>query len=607
MSDDEPIDPDPTPAIPQIPRRVDEELLPARMLNEFTYCPRLAYLEWVQGEWEENPDTVDGEFVHRNADRPDKRPVPTPEATVVTTSPSSGDTARELQEPASADEVERLHARSVKLENVELGIVAVCDIIEVEGTIATPVDYKKGKAPEIPEGAWEPERVQVCAQGLLLRAAGFTVTEGVIWYHASRRRVTIPFDDALVERTKQLIRDCREMAKGGRMPLPLVDSPKCPRCSLVGICLPDETHLLIRRDRDDSDDESAGLDSEPFAKPKDPRRLLTPSPETIPLHVLEPWAYIRKKNDRLTIEVDNAKIGEARIKDLSQVCVYGNAQITTQAMHELFGRDIPILYFTSSGWFKAISQGLPHKNVELRIRQYDAASQLPKALPLARAFVAGKIRNCRTLIRRNADSEDRLLADLAQSAKEAERATSIESLMGIEGMAAKRYFAGFAGLIKEEHGFHFEGRNRRPPTDGVNAVLSFLYACLCREMTVAALSAGLDPYLGFLHQPRYGRPALGLDLAEEFRPLLADSTALSLFNTGELDPEDFIGRAGAVAMKPHAKKVVLGAWERRLQSEVTHPIFGYTLSYRRVLMVQARLLGRAISGEIPQYPAFKTR
>ena len=159
--------------------------VPARMLNEFTYCPRLAYLEWVQGEWADNPDTLDGEFVHRNADRPDHKPV----------------------EPPAEDNVgdEKFHTRSVRLESSALGLVAIVDILEVEGDIATPVDYKKGHAPDIPDGAWEPERVQLCAQALLLREAGFTCTEGVIWYSASRRRVRILFDDALVARTKELI------------------------------------------------------------------------------------------------------------------------------------------------------------------------------------------------------------------------------------------------------------------------------------------------------------------------------------------------------------------------------------------------------------------
>jgi CRISPR-associated protein Cas1 len=555
------------------------DFVPARMLNEFTYCPRLGYLEWVQGEWADNPDTLDGEFVHRNADRPEHKPIDTPEADAV------------------ADE--KFHARSVRLESAALGLVAVVDILEVEGNFATPIDYKKGLAPDIPEGAWEPERVQVCAQALLLRETGFTCTEGIIWYSASRRRVRVALDDALVVRTKELIAGCRDMAQGGKMPLPLVDSPKCPRCSLVGICLPDETNLLLQ--------ESAATISPP-QKTDAPRLLLAPRPDSIPLHVVEPGARLGKRNDRLIVELKTEKIGEVRLKDISQVCLYGPVQVSTQVMSELFEREIPVCYFSTGGWFRGIAHGLPHKNIELRIRQHAAAADPAIALALARQFVAGKIRNCRTLLRRNTEDDgEGILDSLAQSAREAERADNIASLLGIEGMAAKRYFAGFATLLKEERGFRFEGRNRRPPTDAANATLSFLYAMLARELTVATLACGLDPYLGFLHQPRYGRPALALDLAEEFRPLLADSAALLLFNTGELKPDDFVCRAGAVALKPAGKKAVVAAWERRLLSDVTHPIFGYTISYRRVLMVQARLLGRVLTGELPEYPAFKTR
>jgi CRISPR-associated protein Cas1 len=340
--------------------------------------------------------------------------------------------------------------------------------------------------------------------------------------------------------------------------------------------------------------------------------LLTPRPESVPLHVVEPGARIGKRDDRLYVELKGQKLAEVRLKDVSHVCLFGPVQASTQVMSELFDRDIPVCYFSTGGWFRGMAQGLSHKNIELRIRQHAVAADAAGALGLARQFIAGKIRNCRTLLRRNGDRNgdadgDGVLDSLAESAREAERAESIASLMGIEGMAAKRYFAGFARLLKEERGFCFEGRNRRPPTDAVNAVLSFLYALLTRELTVAAQSCGLDPYLGFLHQPRYGRPALALDLAEEFRPLLADSTALSLFNTGEVQPGDFVQRAGAVAPRPSGRRAILAAWERRLLSDVTHPVFGYTISYRRVLMVQARLLGRVLSGELPEYPAFRTR
>lgn len=546
------------------------ELLPARMLNEFTYCPRLGYLEWVQGEWSENEDTAQGEFVHRRVDTPDNRPI---------------SATTDGAEPAI------LHARSVRLEDPSLGLVAVVDIVEADGSIATPVDYKKGRVPDIPEGAWEPERVQLCAQGLLLRAAGFQCHEGIIWYAASRRRVVIPFTEELIQRTLQLITEFRNTAAAGIIPPPLVDSPKCPRCSLVGICLPDETNMLRQ----------VQAESQPV-----PRMLLTPRDSARPIYVLEQGARVGKSGDRLTIERKEESLGSVPLVDVSQLCVFGNVQITTQALTELLDRGISVCFFSAGGWFRGIATGLTHKNIELRIQQFAAAASPQRALAFASAFVAGKIYNSRTLLRRNASGDvSEVLDDLAEAVKQAERATSLPTLMGIEGMAAKRYFAAFGQLLKAD--FDFTGRNRRPPTDPVNCVLSYLYSLLTKELHVAAQAAGLDPMLGFLHQPRYGRPALALDLAEEFRPLLAESTCLSVFNTGELKQEHFITRAGACTLTPAGKRALIGAWERRLNTEVTHPHFGYTLSYRRVLAVQARLLGRVLLGEIPVYPTFRTR
>jgi CRISPR-associated protein Cas1 len=553
------------------------------MLNEFAYCPRLAYLEWVQGEWADNPDTMDGEFVHRNADRPDRRPVPA---------------------AVESDPDAPLHARSVRLEDQSLGLVAVVDVLELDGPTATPVDYKRGTAPDLPEGAWEPERVQLCAQGLLLRAAGYACTEGVIYFAGSRKRVTVRFDDALVARTRELAEAFHRVAAGGTIPPPLADSPKCPRCSLVTICLPDETNLL-----------QLGLPAAPAddspAKPPGAgkvRPLLAPRDDARPLYVSEPGARVGKSGERLTVELKEKRLAEVRLADVSHVCLCGPVQVSAQATAELADRGIPLLHLSAGGWFRAMTVGLTHKNVELRIRQYAAAADPAAAVRLAAAFVAGKIRNARTLLRRNADADPgRTLDALTEAADAAERADSLGTLLGIEGMAAKRYFAGFAGLLKPETGFAMDGRNRRPPTDPVNAVLSFLYALLAKECAVAAQGCGLDPMLGFLHAPRYGRPSLALDLAEEFRPLLADSVALTLVNTGEVRPEHFVRRAVGVNLTAAGRRAVLSGWERRLEAEVTHPVFGYVLTYRRVLLVQARLLGRVLLGEVPAYPAFRTR
>lgn len=550
------------------------DLLPARMLNEFTYCPRLGYLEWVQGEWADNLDTTDGEFVHRRVDEPDRRPVTAPT-----------EDGKEAVAPAE------LHARSLRLESAELGLVAVVDIVEVEGNTATPVDYKKGKVPDLPEGAWEPERVQLCAQGLLLRSAGFESNEGVLWYAGSRRRVVIPFSDQLVARTRKLITEFRQVAAAGQIPPPLVDSPKCPRCSLVGICLPDETNFLAHAAAEQR---------------SSPRMLLAPLQHARPLHVLEQGARVGKSGDRLVIERKEETLAKVPLVEVSQLCLFGNVQVSTQALAELLDRDVPVCYFSSGGWFRGLATGLAHKNIELRMKQFAAAASPQQSLALASAFVAGKIQNCRTLLRRNLQADpEGVIEELADSVKQAERAISLPTLMGVEGMAAKRYFSAFGKLLKAE--FDFTGRNRRPPTDPVNGVLSYLYSLLTKELHVATQAAGLDPMLGFLHQPRYGRPALALDLAEEFRPLLADSVCLSLLNTGEVQEEHFVRRAGACVLTPAGKRAVLAGWERRLATEVTHPLFGYVLNYRRVLSVQARLLGRVLLGEVPVYPAFRTR
>ena len=276
-------------------------------------------------------------------------------------------------------------------------------------------------------------------------------------------------------------------------------------------------------------------------------------------------------------------------------------------------REAPVLHLSYGGWLSAVTTPPPHKNIELRRRQFAAASDDAVCLQLARAFVVGKIRNQRTLLRRNArELPTDTLYRLAEMRRKAQQAPKLETLLGLEGTAARDYFASFARMFKpavdeREPAFDFASRNRRPPRDPVNALLSFLYSLLVKEMVVTLVGVGFDPYLGFYHQPRYGRPALALDLMEEFRPLVADSTVITLINNGEIRRSDFIARGGAVALTDSGRKRVIEAYERRLDTLVTHPIFGYQISYRRIFEVQARLLARYLSGEIPFYPAFCTR
>jgi CRISPR-associated protein Cas1 len=194
------------------------------------------------------------------------------------------------------------------------------------------------------------------------------------------------------------------------------------------------------------------------------------------------------------------------------------------------------------------------------------------------------------------------------------RAASVEELLGIEGNAARLYFGDFGGMIKpdEDAGatelqFDWAGRNRRPPRDPVNAMLSLGYSLLAKDLTVACYAVGFDPYVGFYHQPRFGRPALALDLMEPFRPLIVDSAVLTAINTGMVTARDFMRVGGSVALTTAGRKGFFRAYELRMDTLVTHPLFDYRVSYRRLLEIQSRLLARVIEGEIGEYPVFTTR
>jgi len=548
------------------------ELVPARMVNEFTYCPRLFFLEWVESRFADNADTVEGTWRHKRVDQPAGRaPLPT----------DDGD-----------DELKV--ARSLMLSSARLGVVAKCDVVEGDGgSRVIPVDTKKGKAPDIPEGAWEPERVQLCVQGLLLREAGYECDHGFLWFAGSRRRVRVDFDDTLVARTEELLGALRATASSDLAPPPLIDSPKCPRCSLVGLCLPDETNVLLAR------------------RDQPPRRLIPSDDAPHPLYVTEAGARVGKDHGRIVVSKKGEKLASVPLLDVSQLCLRGNVQVSTQLLTELFAREIPVCWFSSGGWFSGMAHGLPGKHVELRRRQVVVASQ--GGLTIARAAIVSKIRNSRTLLMRNARSRpDAAIAQLKTAAERAGTAESVATLLGIEGAAARTYFGAFPTMLREDLSgvgspFAFENRNRRPPLDPVNCLLSYLYGLLTKELTVTAFAVGLDPYLGFYHRPRFGRPALALDLAEEFRPLIAESTTINLINNGEIRPSDFIVRAGGVTLTSDGRRKVLAAYERRLDTEVTHPVFGYAVSYRRTLEVQVRILAAHLIGELPDYVGFTTR
>lgn len=551
---------------------MESPLLPARMLNEVAYCPRLYALEWIHGEWADSADTVEGRSVHRRVDKPSRAGLPEPDA-----------------EPV--DDGRPAPVRSVLLSDDALGFIARIDLVEVDGRRAVPIDYKKGRPPDIPEGAWEPERVQVCAQALLLRAHGFDCDEGALWFAGARRRVRVPIDEPLIARTLALRDAARAIARSADLPPPLVDSPKCNGCSLVGICLPDEVNLLVGR----------GDEVRPLVAARD---------DGLPVYVRLQGGSVGKDHEEIVVREKGQETGRARIAETSRVAVLGNASLSTALLHALADADVPVALHSYGGWFRGVFHPASGHNVHARIAQHRAAADPSRALAVAKGFVRAKIHNQRVYLRRNGeDVPEAVLIRMRELLDDVDRAADTAQLMGIEGVAARFYFESFARMIKGplRERFAFDGRNRRPPKDPVNALLSFAYACLVREATIVAHQVGLDPYVGFLHQPRPGRPALALDLMEEMRPVLADSVVINAVNNEVVGPGDFLVHPTGVALTDGARRRFITVFERRMDELATHPVFGTRLAYRRILEVQARLLARTLLGELPKYPEYRVR
>ncbi len=585
-------------------RRDLPDYLPARMLNEFTYCPRLFFYEWVEGVFAQSVDTVEGSIRHAVVDsRSDPLPQP--------------------------DSEESIHSRSVNLSSDRLRLIAKIDLVEGEGGIVSPVDYKKGRPRDGAEGpeAWPADRAQICAQALVLRDNGYRCDEGVLFYGATRQRVRIVIDEGLAQATISAIADAQTLAARGRIPPPLVDSPKCPRCSLVGICLPDET-LHCRTIAGVERDPQLFLFPELADGPPQPSNVDDPSGESVrrlvparddlrPLYVTGNGLFIGKTGEVLRIRNRDKTVQEVRVNEISQVNVFGNNQLTAAAIQGLCWAEKPVAHFSYGGWFYGFTQGLGLKNVFLRRDQFARAADPAFCVSVAREIVATKIRNHRVMLQRNHIEPPAItLRQLKHLAEGASRADDLPVLLGIEGLAARLYFEAFTGMIKttpsddsarERFDFNFTARNRRPPSDPVNALLSFAYSLLAKDLTIVCTSIGFDPFIGFYHQPRFGRPALALDLMEGFRPLVADSVVLNAINTRMVTTSDFVRVGPAVSLSASGRKAFLRAYEQRMDTLVTHPLFGYRVNYRRVLEIQARLLARVTTGELARYTGFETR
>lgn len=564
------------------------DLIPLRALNQVTYCPRLYYLQYVDCVMPTNEHVESGLHDHRRVD--------------------AGGLACRTRKEGAAE-----RSRGIPLSSEALGVSGILDVIEEKNGETYPVETKHGLAPRDDQGrptTWDNDAVQLCGQALLMEEAfGAPVARGFQFYAGTRERVEVRFTDELRTKTLDAVAQCRRLSllDSPPEPLPAELRHRCFGCSLAPVCLPEETLYQI------------GLPpatAETAPPPAGLTRVIPQSDDGAVLYVQEPGAHVGKRSEHLVVRKDAAEMTRVPLHAVRQVVVFGNVQVSTQALETLVANDVTVSYLTGYGRFiGAFVPSLP-KNVGLREAQFRRFADEAECLQLSKAVVRAKLSNQRTLLMRSLrgdgdrGSDEPAAQGLAELLRRLDSAATLDTVLGLEGQGAALYFGEFGRFLKnlpDGRGFDFTTRNRRPPRDEVNALLSFAYALLCKDCFGAICTVGFDPYKGFFHSNRHGKPSLALDLLEEFRPVIADSVVLTLVNNEMLTREDFLIWREACSLTESGRKKFFQAYEQRRATVVTHPVFGYRMSYARMLEVQARMLAAYVRGSIPAYTGFTVR
>lgn len=545
-------------------------------VHQYAYCPRRCYLMYAEGLMENNAYVEGGKIVHARVDKQDQ---------VIQETDGQKKTTDEMPEIV----------KSISASSQVFGFTGKLDLAELNGRKAVPVDFKRGAVPDIPEHAWLPERVQLALQALLLQEMGYDCQYGFLYFAKSKRKIKVDFDDDLMETAKVFISKTKDLLSQDVRPECLLFSPKCQGCSLSGVCLPDEENSLLQKEIPETEI----------------RRLYPARSMGLPLYIQAQGAWIGCQKGILKIKTQDGEEVTAKLKDIDHLVLCGNVQISTQTVHLLCENNIPICYLSTGFWFYGLTAGYSLKNAYSRAALFKASENNDMCLDFAKEIVKAKGKNQRTLLRRNGDSvKDRDLIEMKRIIDSVDDIHALDVLLSAEGNIARLYFSNFSSMLKNSELaslFDNDGRTRRPPKDPVNALLSFGYALLTKECVIALHTVGLDPYWGLYHQPKHGKPALALDLMEEFRAVIVDSVVITVINNGIISREDFLIGKNACLLKNTGRKVFIKAFESRMDAIFTHPVFGYRISWRQAIRVQARFLVRWLRREVPKYQGVEVR
>lgn len=529
---------------------MDEDPIPISLVANYMFCPRRAWLE-AAGEVVDSTQMAQGFYDHRKVDRTGGAP--------------------------DADMFQAVNIRhegwgvSGKLDAAQM----TDDGVVIREYKATPVK----RAMVVTEAM----RVQLALQAACLNDMGFRVARAEIFFTTHHRRVEVELGNDDFALAKRAVEETRALINAQTAPEPLEDDSRCMRCSHVGVCLPEERKL------------------QPVT-----RRIMVSSPDCQVTHLATPGAKAYSRSGRMVVFKDGEELASVPLDSIQGLQVHGNTDLSSGLIRELMWRDIPILWCSGSGRLYGWSMPSYGPNGAQRVEQHVASHE--GRLGLAREFIIAKVRNQSVLLRRS-DRDNPVLGQLKRIEKQLSNANRWQDVLGLEGEAASLYFSQFGQLIKPErrNEWVWTARMRRPAPDRLNSLLDYTYTLLLSDCVRALLSCGLDPHAGFLHSSKRNKPALALDLMEEFRAPVADSVVQTVVNNGEIHSTGFVQALGSVRMTDDTRKTLVRAYERRMETELTHPLFGYKASWRRIVEIQARMILGVLDGSQSQYKGIRIR
>ncbi|NET60821.1 MAG: type I-MYXAN CRISPR-associated endonuclease Cas1 [Symploca sp. SIO2E6] len=525
-------------------------------LHAFAYCPRLFYLEEVEELYTQDAAVFAGRRLHTELEKHED------------------------------EEWEDLF-----LESEELGLRGRVDALRTRDGQTIPYEHKRGRCYRNNQNqpqAWESDRLQILAYAYLIESAlGIPIPEGRIRYHADNVLVHVPLDQQGRAIVKEAIQQARLLQQSSQRPPVNNNERLCTRCSLAPVCLPEEARLAHNREWQ-------------------PMRLFPKDDERQVIHILEPGTAVGRTGEQLKLSRRGQSPETIPIQQIGQLVLHSFSQISTQALHFCTNKGIGVHFISGGGRYLG-SLDTRQGSIQRRIRQYAALSNEQTCLELAQKLVTCRGKSQRKFLMRGqrgikgtSAKLKNAIAQMKTLLQKVPQAQSLESLLGLEGKLAALYFSALPCLIAETVSpeLHFNHRNRRPPKDRFNALLSFGYTLLLKDVTNSILTVGLEPALGFYHQPRSQAPPLALDLLEIFRVPLVDMLVISSINKGQWDIQtDFNIRGIQVWLSDSGRRKLVSLYESRKEVSWKHPVTGYALTYRRLLELEVRLLEKEWSGE----------